>query len=70
MTLLKKVWAAVKNGSWAPIAGTAITAAVSFGFLTAEQATVGNAIVSSVATFLAALVAVVHTVRGVKLASK
>ncbi|MGH3096487.1 MAG: hypothetical protein ACRDMV_10885 [Streptosporangiales bacterium] len=65
--LLTEVWQAVRSGSWAPIACTAVTAAVSFGFLDATQASTLTNAVSAVATAVAALIAAMHTVRGVKL---
>lgn len=61
------ILAALRSGAWVGWLGTAVTAAVSFGFLDANQAgAVGNA-VSAAATLVAAIIAVTHTLHAAKL---
>ncbi|WP_103344051.1 hypothetical protein [Amycolatopsis sp. CA-126428] len=49
---------AIRTGAWRTLAGTLITAAVSFGVLNAQQATVAGNLVAALATLLTAVTAV------------
>jgi hypothetical protein len=49
---------AIRGGAWKTVLGTLVTAAVSFGVLNAEQATVVHNIVAAVATIVTAVTAI------------
>jgi hypothetical protein len=59
--------AALRSGAWVGWVGTVLTAAVTFGWLNADQAgAIGN-VVSAAATLIAAITAANHTLHAVRL---
>lgn len=53
---------AIRTGTWKTGLGTLVTAAVAFGILNAEQATVANNIVASLVTIVTAVTAILAQV--------
>lgn len=67
MTLWESIVAALKSGAWKSWVVTALSAAVSFGLLDSEQATLINNIVASLATLAGIVISLVHTFHAAKL---
>ncbi|TDQ01232.1 hypothetical protein [Labedaea rhizosphaerae] len=51
---------AIRSGAWVSVLGAALTAAVTFGLLNAEQVTALNNLVAAAATLITAVTAVLH----------
>lgn len=68
MSPFQSILAAFKSGAWVSVVGTLITAGVTFGVLTSEQAGAVNSVVSAVVTLVTAVMAAAHTFHLVKAA--